>query len=68
MHQFFLKRYATAANFFHCREKVFDITVRYLGDKARRELGWKPKRIGLLHEIDLYYRAFKAQQASIIQQ
>jgi nucleoside-diphosphate-sugar epimerase len=47
-------------------EKVFDITVRYLGDKARRELGWKPKRIGLLHEIDLYYRAFKAQQVSII--
>jgi nucleoside-diphosphate-sugar epimerase len=39
-----------------------DVSVRTVGSKARKELGWNPKRVGFLHELDIYYRACKAQR------
>jgi len=39
-----------------------DVSIRTVGSKARKELGWNPKKVGLLHEVDIYYRACKAQR------
>jgi len=39
-----------------------ELSIRTIGERARKELGWNPKRVGFVHEIDIYCRSCKAQR------